>query len=72
MAEIIHWHKYRAKTKCKKWLWKRFLQENYEDVKNYRYIKLVTAEGKRNSLVSDPNYSTSNFLKRFISKRNEE
>ena len=34
-----------------------------KNVREYRDIKLVTAEMKRNYLLSEPNYHTTNFLK---------
>ena len=35
-----------------------------ENVRKYRYIKLVTTNKRRNQLVSEPNYHTTNwFLK---------
>ena len=33
-----------------------------ENVRKYRDIKLVTTERRRNYLVSDPNYHTTNFF----------
>ena len=33
-----------------------------KNVREYRDIKLVTAEMRRNYLVSEPNYHTTNFL----------
>ena len=33
-----------------------------KNVREYRDIKLVTAEMKRNYLLSEPNYHTTNFL----------
>ena len=33
-----------------------------ENVKKHRDIKLVTTEGRRNYLVSEPNYHTAKFL----------
>ena len=35
-----------------------------ENAEKYRDIKLVTTEKKRNYLVSEPNYQTTNFLQK--------
>ena len=44
-----------------------------ENVRKHRYIKLVTTERRRNYLVSEPNYHTTNFFyRKFISNRNEK
>ena len=37
------------------------LGKTMENVRNHRYIKLVTANGKNNKLVSERNYHTTNF-----------
>ena len=37
-------------------------QETMENTRNYRYIKLVTTERRRNYLLSEPNYHTKNLL----------
>lgn len=33
-----------------------------ENLRNHRYIKLVTTEARRNYLESKPNYHTTNFF----------
>ena len=44
-----------------------------ENVRKYRNIKLVTAERRRNYLVSEPNYHTTKlFTVKFISNRYEK
>ena len=43
-----------------------------EDVRSHRDIKFVTTEGRRNYLVSEPIYHTTNFFKKFISNRNRK
>ena len=41
-----------------------------ENVRQHRDIKLVTTERRRNYLVSEPNYYTTNFFyRKFISNR---
>ena len=52
-------------------LWKMW--ETMENVRKYRNIKLVTAERRRNYLVSEPNYHTTKlFTVKFISNRYEK
>ena len=41
-----------------------------ENERNHRDIKLVTTEGRRNHLFSEPNYHTTNFLRKLISNTN--
>ena len=44
-----------------------------ENIRKHRDIKLATIEARRNYLVSEPNYHTTNFLfRKFISNRNEK
>ena len=44
-----------------------------ENVRQHRDIKLVTTERRRNYLVSEPNYYTTNFFyRKFISNRNKK
>ena len=44
-----------------------------ENMRKHRDIKLVTTERRRNYLVSEPNYHTTNFFNRkVISNRNEK
>ena len=35
------------------------LEKKMQNLRKYRYIKLVTIEGRRNYLVSEPNYHTT-------------
>ena len=43
-----------------------------KNVRKYRFIKLVTTEGRRNYLVLEPNYHTTKyFLQIFISHINK-
>ena len=42
------------------------------DVRKHRDIKLVTTHEKRNKLVSEPNYHTATFFRKFASNRNEK
>ena len=37
-----------------------------ENVRKYRDIKLVATDERRNQLVSDPNYCTTNFFQRLV------
>ena len=39
-----------------------FFGKTMEDVRNYRHIKLVTTDKRRNQLVSEPNYHTSKYF----------
>ena len=39
-----------------------FGKENIENLRKYRYIKLVTTERRKNYLVSEPNYRTTKFF----------
>ena len=39
-----------------------FFGKTMEDVRNYRHIKLVTTDKRRNQLVSEPNYHTSKYV----------
>ena len=39
----------------------QFSRKNMEDVRKHRDIKLITAEKRRNYLVSEPNYHTTKF-----------
>ena len=41
-------------------------------MRKYRDIELVTTEGRKNYLVSEPNYHPKNFFKKFISHENEK
>ena len=43
-----------------------------ENLRKYRNIKLVTTKRRRNYLVSEPNYNTTIFHRRFIGYRNEK
>ena len=44
-----------------------------ENVRKHRDIKLVTTERRRNYLISEPNYHTTNFFyRKGISNRNEK
>ena len=44
-----------------------------ENARKHRDIKLVKTERRRNYLVSEPNYHTTNFFyRKFISNRNEK
>ena len=44
-----------------------------ENVRKHRNIKLVTTERRRNYLVSEPNYNTTNFfMEHLFSNRNEK
>ena len=44
-----------------------------ESVTNYRDIKLVTTNEKRNKLVSEPNYhTTKKKFRKFVDNRNEK
>ena len=40
----------------------QFLEITMENVRKYRNIKLVTAERRRNYLVSEPNYHTTKLV----------
>ena len=40
-----------------------FLEKAMENVRKHRNIKVVTTEGERNYLVSEPNYHTTKFFK---------
>ena len=81
MAKIIHRHKYRAKKKQKKWLWKRLFklmnnsvfEKTMENVRKHRKIILVTTEKRRNYLMSEQNYHGTNFFHwKCVGNRNEE
>ena len=37
-----------------------------ENVRKYRYIKLVTDDKRRNQLVSEPNYRTSKYFSEYL------
>ena len=39
-------------------------EKTMENVRKYRYVKLVTTERRRNYLVSEPNYHTTKFLQK--------
>ena len=39
-----------------------FGKKNIENLRKYRYIKLVTTERRKNYLVSEPNYRTTKFF----------
>ena len=43
-----------------------------ENVRRPREVKLVTMNKRRNYLVSEPNYYTTKWFKKFISNRNEK
>ena len=56
----------RAKTECEKDFFKQMnnavFGKTMEDVRNYRDIKLVTTDKRRNQLVSEPNFHTSKYF----------
>ena len=39
-----------------------FLEKNYGELRKHRDIKLVTTDKRRNQLVSEPNYHTTNWF----------
>ena len=43
-----------------------------EGVRNHRDIKLITTKARRNYLVSEPNYHTTKFFRKFISNKNQK
>ena len=52
---------------------KAIFGKTMENMRKHRDIKLVTAEGRRNYLVSETNYHTKNvFCRKFISNRNKK
>ena len=66
MAKAIDWYEHRSKEEKKKWLFLNyvFFWKNMENVIKHRNIKFVTAEIRRNSLVSKQNcYTTKFFMK---------
>ena len=77
----MYWYEYRTKEKGKKWFWKDFSKlmnnsdfyKTIESLKKYRDIKLVTAERRRNNLVSEENFHIIRyFLKNLIPIEMEE
>ena len=48
------------------------LEKTIENVRKDRDIKLVTTKRGRNYLVSEPNYHTTVFHRKFVSYRNEK
>ena len=40
----------------------QFLEKSMKNVRKYKDIKLVTNEARRNYLISEPNYRTTNFF----------
>ena len=44
-----------------------------ENVRNHRYIRLVTTDDRRNKLASEPNYHSTKYIsKGFVSNGNEK
>ena len=70
MAKIILRNEYRAKKKSKNDFEKDLFKlmnnivygKTIENGRKHRDIKLVTAEGRRNYLVSEPNYHSTKFF----------
>ena len=64
-----YWYEHRSKKKAKTDFGKDFFKlmhnavfgKTIENVRKHRDIKLVTTEERRNYLVSEPNYRTTNF-----------
>ena len=56
----------KAKNECEKYFFKQMnntvFGKTMEDVRNYRDIKLVTTDKRRNQLVSEPNFHTSKYF----------
>ena len=50
----------------------QYLEKNVTNGTKDRDIKLLTTEGKRNYLLSEPNYQTTIFFRNFISHRIEK
>ena len=48
-----------------------FLEKNMKSVRKHTKIKFVLTEAKRNYLVSEPNYHTTN-IKKYISNSHEK
>ena len=74
MAKTIHLHEHRLRKNAKNDFERDFLKlmnnaffvKTMENVRKHRDIKLVTTEARRNSLVSEPNYQTTIFLKKTL------
>ena len=83
MIKTIHWYqrkakkKKNAKTDFEKNLFKLMnnsvFEKTMENVRKHRDIKLVTTEERRNCLVSERNYHTTDlFFRKIISYRNKK
>ena len=81
MVKTIYWYEHRSKKKSEKYFEKYFskLMNNavfgkiMENVRKHRDIKLVTTEERRNYLVPELNYYTTNiFFWKSMSNRNEK
>ena len=71
MAKAIYWYEYWSKEKKQKMILKKiflswsimqFLEKLWKILENRGDIKLATTERKRNYLVSEPNYHTTNIF----------
>ena len=49
-----------------------FFVKTMEDVRNYRDIKLVATDKRRNQLVSEPNYDTSKYFSEHLMAKEME
>ena len=68
----IYWYKYSAKTKTKKkkklrriclgWWIMQFFWKSMENMRKHRDYQVVTAETRRNNLVSQPNYRITKYF----------
>ena len=47
-------------------------KKTIKNVRKHREIRLITTEVKRNYLVSEPNYHTTTFFRKFISHTNKK
>ena len=67
MAKIIYWYKHSSKKKvkndCEKLINNAVFGKTMDNVRKHRYIRLTTAERRRNCLVSEPNYHTTKFFR---------